>query len=149
MPAEGKLFLVKFSIDNFVDTQGKEWGSVPITVLAAEESRQPLVPYKAGIKDYNSGQDSLREIALLCLFSADEAQKLANYIEENDHFEAEVAEVDLPIDSLWPWLTEMDSTYQGFMGVSEGMCSYMGLRLAAYFDIRDSGKWKREEEEDK
>ena len=144
MSSEEKLFLVKFNMDNFVDMQGKEQGTVPITLLAAEETRPPLVPYEVGIKDYNSGQDSLREIALLCLFSEDEAQKLANYIKENDHFEAELVEIELPINDLWPWLMEMDATYQGFMGVSETMCSYMGFRLAAYYDVRDSEKWKAE-----
>ena len=144
MSTEAKLFLVKFMMDDFADGQGKTWNSVPITVLAAEEGRKSLVPYEVGIKDYNSKQDFLKELSLNCLFSTDEAQQLADYIKENDNLEAEIDEVDLPIDYIWPWFTDMDAAYQGFMGVSEPMCSYMGSRLAAYFDVRNSEAWKKE-----
>ena len=142
MPTGEKLFLVKFKMDDFADTQGKEWGSVPITLLVAEEDRQSLVPYEIGIKDYDSEQDFLKELSLRCLFSADEAQRLMTYLKEKEGFEAESDEIELPIDYIWPWFTDMDTTQQGFMGVSESLCSHMGLRIAAYFDIRDSEKWK-------
>lgn len=139
---EKKLFLVRFIMDDFVDAQGKEWGSVPITVLAGDETREPLVPYEAGIKNYDSDSDPLKKYSLLSLFSEDEAQKLVSYLKEKEGLEAEAVAVELPIDSISPWLGEMDPELQGFMGVSENMCSYMELRLAAYFDIRDSAKWK-------
>jgi hypothetical protein len=142
MPAEGKLFLVKFKMNDFVDAQGKAWGSVPITLFAAEENRQPLVPYEVGIKNYNSGDDFLKEFSLRCLFSEDEAQKLANYISEKENFEAEMSEFELPIDSVWPWLTGLDANYQGFMGVNEAICAHMGFLIAAYYDVRESEKWK-------
>ena len=139
---EKKLFLVKFVMDDFVDAEGKEWGSVPIIVLVGDETRKPLVPYEVGIKNYDSDSDSLKEYSLLSLFSEDEAQKLVSYLKEKEGLEAETVEVELPIDSISPWLGEMDPELQGFMGVSENMCFYMELRLAAYFDIRDSAKWK-------
>ena len=118
-------------------------GSIPITLLAAEEERQPLIPYEVGIKDYNSEQDFLKQLSLLCLFSADEAKQLAGLLKEKEGYEAEVEEVEMPIDSIWPWFMDMDSTCQGFIGVSEQICSAMGLRIAAYFDVRDSEKWNQ------
>ncbi|MFC1718062.1 hypothetical protein ACFL6S_30655 [Candidatus Poribacteria bacterium] len=140
MASEEKLFQVRFIMDDFADAQGKEWKGVPITLLIDEDNREPLVPYEVGIKDYES--DPAKEHALRSLFSEDEALRLANYIKEHDGFETEIVEVELPLDSLWPWYKEMNPAQQGFIGVSESICSYMELRIAAYFDVRDSITWK-------
>ena len=137
-----RLFLVRFNMDNFADAQGKNWGTVPITVLAGDETRKPLVPPEVGIKDYDSDPDPLKLYSLYSLFSEDEAQKLVAYLKEKESLEAETVAVELPIDSISPWLEEMDPEMQGFMGVSEAMCLYMDIRLAAYFDLRESATWK-------
>lgn len=138
-----KLFLVKFWMDNFVDMQGKEWGKTPVTVIAADENRQSMVPYEVGIRDYDNS-NMLKKISLSCLFGADEAEKLANYISEKENFETSIDEVDLPLDDIWPWFKDMDNAYQGFIGVSKSICSEMGFILAAYYDVRESEMWKKE-----
>ena len=142
MSLEKKLFLVRFKMDNFVDAQSKSWDGVPITLLIDEDTREPLVPYEAGIKDYDSDKDPRKEHALRSLFSEDEALRLVSYLKEHEGHEAEIDEVALPIDSIFPWYTAADPTRQGFMGVSASMCSHIGFRIAAYFDICGSVTWK-------
>ena len=140
MSSDVKLFQVRFIMDSLTDGQGKEWKGVPITVLIDEENREPLVPFEVGIKNYD--KDPAKEHALCTLFSEDEANKLARYIKEKDGFDTEIVEVELPLESLWPWYSDMDMEHQGFMGVSANMCSHMGFGLAAYFDVRESATWK-------
>ncbi len=143
MSPETKLYWVKFKMDDFVDAAGNAWENVIIILFVDAEGRETLVPYEVGIKDYDSSQDTLREFSLRNLFSADEAQRLINYLKEHEGLEAEMDEVKLPIASIWPWYEEtMDACYQGFMGVSELICSDMGLRIAAFFDLRDGATRK-------
>ena len=137
-----KLFLLRFRMDDFVDAQGKAWESVPITLFVADDNREPLVPYEVGIENYGGEQDQYKQFALLSLFSEDEVRQLASYLKEKQGIEAEIDEVELPINDIWPWLKDINPTQQGFMGVSEAICSHMGLRIAAYFDIRGSKTWK-------
>ena len=143
MSSETKLFWVKFRMDDFVDAEGNAWKNVIITLFVDAEGRETLVPCEVGIKDYDSSQDSLKEFSLRNLFSEDEAQRLISYLKEHEGLEAEMDEVELPIASIWPWYEEtMDACHQGFMGVSEVVCSDMGLRIAAFFDLRDGATQK-------
>ncbi len=135
MSSDVKLFFVKFKMNDFTDAQGKAWDGVPVTLLIDEDNREPLVAYEVGIKDYD--KNPMKEHALRSLFGEDEAQKLVEYLKEHEGYEAEAEEVELPIEPQWPWYAEIDPAKQGFIGVSKLMCEHIGLRLVAYFDLRE------------